>query len=322
MRRVACGADTPRAAVSAVAVAVAVASLVSVSRVAGTAAVIPIGGRGLGEKAGESAPEEEPRLGGEADPVQARPVARPGKGTEVHARGDVLKGGEDERVVVPAVAVVAPEGAAKPFRVVVLGLSVAVVEDEHEPPVEAARDRFEPAPEGRTPLRLVAGRPDRAPEPRLDGPDVVAERAAGRPGHPTEPPGVEADVQRLHSLRGDAKSFDGERVRYFVREDDAGERLTRQRVQPLHPEPLEAPPLPFPEVGTRLEDPVPGRGGVPARELPEAALRERSGSASELEDLASAEKVEDLPERPGDRAPEQGRDLGGGHEVPSRPELP
>ena len=128
-------------------------------------------------------------------------------------------------------------------------------------------------------------------------------------------------MQRFHPPGREPEALDGERIDHFVREDDSFERLVRKRVQPFHPERAEALPLAVSEVGARLEDPVPARGGATARELREAALGERSGPASELEDLAPAEAVQDLLELPGQATPEERGDLGSGDEVPLRPEL-
>ena len=85
---------------------------------------------GLGEKIGQPAPDEKPGLGGETYTVHSCRIPGPREGAEVHARGDVLKGGKDEGIVVPAVSVVASEGALAAVRMIVLCFPVAVVEYE------------------------------------------------------------------------------------------------------------------------------------------------------------------------------------------------
>ena len=111
----------------------------------------------LREHLGDAAVDQELRLGGIAEHVEAGLARRVSQRAEIHVRGDVLLARMQERIAVRAVAVVAHERAHRALRVVVLVAREAVVDDEDRAALEVARRDERIQPRAASPSSLSYG---------------------------------------------------------------------------------------------------------------------------------------------------------------------
>ena len=178
-------------------------------------------GRFGAERGGCHGRKSEGGEGGESvvlvgEPRQPQARAFPGArhGSEVHVRGEVLRAGRRQRVVLPRVAAVGGDGSGGPRRVVARGLRVAVIHEQHPSEAEFFRHGAHPRTERRAHFRC---------EP----PVARRHREVGiRAGHLGEDEriAVEPDAALAPGAAVAREEFHGKRVEQLVGEKEAGER--------------------------------------------------------------------------------------------------
>ena len=285
------------------------AHLVLVDELHGVGALADVDAR---HQLAEAAVEEEARLRGVAGDVE--PGVLPGERErgEVEVRRDVLGADVDQRVGVGAVGAVAHERAARALRMVVLGLGKTVVDEEGGAALEAVGERRD---EGFG-LGMQLG--DGA------GGQAIGERwpAGGRVVGPGERRRIRAsdttgdDTAFEPLLTVEVDEVDRHRVEHLVADDDAAHRIG-QRLDPFDAIGIRGRRFALARTQRRrdLDDPV---APDPIAELPEQHRCERARAGAELPHLVAVAGFERLRDLPGQRPPEQRRQLGRGHEVAAR----
>ena len=222
-------------------------------------------------------------------------------------------------------AVVTEQRAAASLGKIILRPRQAIVEPQHGAAPQRLRHVVAPRGEALTVFGCVALLPAAARRPqRCTG---LRQRLICRALRPSELRTLQDDAELAGAGSAPAETPHRQRIQHLVRKHNAVERRRGRGVEPrdmldeLRHFTRQAMPLPLPQVGAGLEDPVVRRQAVQRPESRQHVGSEASGARADFQDAAAREPAEDRRTLPRDAGTEQRRDLGRRDEVSRCAEL-
>ena len=243
-------------------------------------------GRGAQHDVGDAAVDQKLRLAGVAEQLQPGFLAGTRHGAEIDMAGDVLQAGQEKRIGMRAVAVVAHQRALGALRMVVLMRRKTVIDEQDH----AARHRLRQCAHESAGYQLYFGLvPGRQPQ-RLGR---RAQLRGRRPPSPGKGAALQYDPGLFHAGGAGPDQVRRHCVQHLVADDQALiER--RQPVEPDHAlEQLrhlqrEQVALALAQVGADFEDVIIARQPVQALQFGQQGCRERARAGADFQDLVQA----------------------------------